>query len=139
LKLRKNNFSTLKIVYKKKQIKLNLILGITWFAVGLIGVFRHEEPKWIDYFYLVISFLYFALYFYHKNGHYVRFENGVIKQNWPYGKSLPLSEIKTIRHFAGEYTLKTEKKKLTINIDLIDEDSLLKLKNELKKLSAEWI
>ena len=54
-------------------------------------------------------------------------------------KKIKLSDVKTIKHFAGEYNLKTDKKKLTINIDLIDEDSLLKLKNELKKLSAEWI
>tara|TARA_R110000787_G_scaffold32138_17_gene84997 strand:+ start:14206 stop:14595 length:390 start_codon:yes stop_codon:yes gene_type:complete len=129
----------MKIFYKKKQVKLNLILGIMWFAVGLIGVFTNEEPKWTDYFYIFISFLYFALYFYHKKGYYLTLGNGLIQLNRPFGKKIKLSDVKTIKHFAGEYNLKTDKKKLTINIDLIDEDSLLKLKNELKKLSAEWI
>tara|TARA_R110002074_G_scaffold310650_4_gene481479 strand:+ start:1666 stop:2061 length:396 start_codon:yes stop_codon:yes gene_type:complete len=129
---------SLKIYYKKKQLKLNLVFGILWLTIGLIGVLTNEDSKWIECFYLGISFLYFALYFYHKNGHYVRFENGIIRQNWPFGKKLPLSEIKTIRHFAGEYILKTEKKRLTINIQMIDEDSLLKLKTELKKLPVKW-
>tara|TARA_R110001632_G_scaffold1883_4_gene8477 strand:- start:22200 stop:22595 length:396 start_codon:yes stop_codon:yes gene_type:complete len=129
---------SLKIYYKKKQLKLNLILGFTWLALCLISLFTNKKAEWTEYFYLASSFLYFALYFYHKNGHYVRFENGIIQQNWPFGKKLPLSEIKTIRHFAGEYILKTEKKRLTINIQMIDEDSLLKLKTKLKKLPVKW-
>jgi hypothetical protein len=129
---------SLKIYYKKKQLKLNLILGFTWLAFCLISLFTNEKAEWTEYFYLASSSLYFALYFYHKNGHYVRFENRIIRQNWPFGKKLPLSEIKTIRHFAGEYILKTEKKRLTINIQMIDEDSLLKLKTELKKLPVKW-
>ena len=49
-----------------------------------------------------------------------------------------LNEIKRIRHFAGDYILKSDNKELTINIQLIDEESLLELKTELKKLNAEW-
>lgn len=49
-----------------------------------------------------------------------------------------LNEIKRIRHFAGEYILKSELKKMKINIQLINEESLLELKTELKKLDVEW-
>ena len=49
-----------------------------------------------------------------------------------------LNEIKRIRHFAGEYILKSELKKMKINIDFIESESLSKLKTELKKLDVEW-
>ena len=49
-----------------------------------------------------------------------------------------LNEIKRIRHFAGEYILKSKLKKMKINIQLINEESLLELKTELKKLDVEW-
>ena len=47
-------------------------------------------------------------------------------------------EIKKVKHFAGEYILTSEKKKMTIDIQLVDEKSLSNLKTELKKLTVEW-
>jgi len=51
---------------------------------------------------------------------------------------MKLNEIKRIKHFAGEYILKSELKKMKINISLIEEESLSELKSELKKLNVEW-
>tara|TARA_B100000795_G_C22769374_1_gene427185 strand:- start:1354 stop:1545 length:192 start_codon:yes stop_codon:yes gene_type:complete len=50
-----------------------------------------------------------------------------------------LSKIILIKHFAGEYILRTEKRKMTITIDVIDKSSLLDLTTELKKLDVKWI
>ena len=52
---------------------------------------------------------------------------------------MDLSDIKSIKHFAGEYILRTEKRKMTITIDVIDKSSLLDLTTELKKLDVKWI
>jgi len=49
-----------------------------------------------------------------------------------------LTEIKRIKHFAGDYILKSDKTQLTINTQLIDEKSLLDIKTEMKKLNVEW-
>jgi hypothetical protein len=76
------------------------------------------------------------IYFYQKKEKYLTLENGIIKQNWPFGKKM--NEIKRIRHFAEEYTLKPELQIMKINIDLIEEESLSELKTELKKLNVEW-
>ncbi|WP_438966456.1 hypothetical protein [Flavobacterium sp.] len=86
----------MKIPYKKKQLNINLILGIVWLI------------------------------------------NGIIKENYPFGKKINLDEIKLIKHFAGDIILKTEKTELTINTLLIDEKSIPELKTELKKLNVEW-
>ncbi|MDB4191969.1 hypothetical protein N9757_00015 [Flavobacteriaceae bacterium] len=78
-------------------------------------------------------------YKYLKGTNYLITENGVLKQNYIFGKKMNLAKIKTIKHFAGEYILRTEKRKMTITIDVIDKSSLLDLTTELKKLDVKWI
>jgi hypothetical protein len=79
------------------------------------------------------------IYLYFKVKYYLSIENNIIKQNYIFGKKMDLSEIKSIKHFAGEYILRTEKIKMTITIDVIDKSSLLDLTTELKKLDVKWI
>ena len=128
----------MKIGYKKRHLNVNLIFGLIWLVWFFIGVFGKEEPNWTDYGWIVISLMYLGMYFYQKNYNYLTIENGIINVNGPFGKKLNLNEIKRIRHFAGEYILKSELKKMKINIQLINEESLLELKTELKKLDVEW-
>ena len=128
----------MKILYKKKIVNSNLILGIVWLVFGIISIVFREESNPFDYVWLVFSGIYLVLYFYQKNEKYLTIKNGVIKQNWPLGKEMNLNDIKQIRHFAGEYILKSETKKIAINIDLIDGKSIEELKTELKKLNVNW-
>ena len=84
-----------------------------------------------------MGFIY--IYLYIKVKCYLSIENNIIKQNYIFGKKMKLSEIKSIKHFAGEYILRTDKRKMTINISWVDQSSLLDLKDELKKLDAQWV
>jgi hypothetical protein len=52
---------------------------------------------------------------------------------------MELSEIKSIKHFAGEYILRTDKRKMRIDIGSIEKSSLAELRDELKKLDVQWI
>ncbi|WP_044403118.1 hypothetical protein [Lacinutrix sp. Hel_I_90] len=128
------------IRYKKKKLKINLILGWLWLAFAIIQIFilDYEKESWITYGWLLISIAYIGLYFYHYFNQYLTIENGIIKQNWPFGKKINLADIRKIRHFAGDYIVKSEKSEMTIYLQLIDEASLSDLKTELKKLNAEW-
>ena len=78
-------------------------------------------------------------YLFIKTKHYLIIENNIIKQNYIFGKKIDLSEIKSIKHFAGEYILRTDKKNMRIDIGSIEKNSLLDLKGELKKLDVQWI
>ncbi|WP_240938598.1 hypothetical protein [Arenibacter sp. 6A1] len=49
-----------------------------------------------------------------------------------------MTDINQTRKFSGDYILKTEKKELTINTQIIDPISLAKLTYELEKLDVEW-
>src|SRR5690606_14055205 len=128
----------MKIEYKKKQVNLNLFLGVLWLANAFIQTVINKNPSWFDYIWYFLSGFYLLTYFYQKNEKYLTIENGIIKQNWPFGKKMNLDEIKRIRHFAGEYILKSELQRIKMNIDLIEEKSLSDLKTELKKLNVKW-
>ena len=128
----------MKIGYKKKHLNVNLIIGLFWLIWFFVRVFEKNEPNWTDYGWIVISLMYLGLYFYQKNYKYLTIENGIINVNEPFGKKLNLTEIKRIKKFAGDYILKTDKKELTINTQIIDPNSLAELNAELEKLNVEW-
>jgi len=80
-----------------------------------------------------------SLYRYIKVKYYLIIEKDVLKQNYIFGKKMDLSEIKSIKHFAGEYILRTDKRKMRIDIGSIEKSSLAELRDELKKLDVQWI
>ena len=129
----------MKIEFKKTHLKSNLIFGIIWLGLGILNIAFEEEIRWNDYGYLFISILYLALYFYQRQNNCITIERGVIKMGGLFGKKLNLTEIESIKKFAGDYILKTDNKELTINTQMIDPNSMAVLNNELEKLQVEWI
>ncbi|WP_340202514.1 hypothetical protein [Ascidiimonas sp. W6] len=127
----------MKIKFKKKRLRVNLILGIVWIALGTLSIATDDEIRWTEYGYLVIGILYIGHYLYDLTNQYLTIENGTIRKNGLYGywKKINLNEIKWIKKFAGDYTLKTEKKELKINTELIEKDSLTELNKVLAKLN----
>ena len=128
----------MRIGYKKRHLNINLILGIVWLAIGLLNLNYDRENRWTDYGYIVFGILYLVIYFYQKQNKYIAIENGILKINGSFGKKVNLTEIKRIKKFAGNYIIKTEKKELTINTQIIDPKSLIELNEELEKLNVEW-
>ena len=129
----------MKIKYKKTTWIVNIIAALVWlFYFGII-VFEKEEPNWIDYGWIVISLIYFGLYFYQVKYDYITIENDTIRVHGPLGKKLKLKYIKIIRKFAGDYIIKSDQTEITINTKIIDSDALHKLNTELEKLNMYWI
>ena len=128
----------MKIQYKKRQLNFNLIFGIIWFVYFFVKLYFDDKLHWIDYVWILMSLTYFGSYFYQKKYKYVSIENGILTVNGPFGKKLNLTEIKRIKKFAGDYIIKTNKKELTINTQIIEPNSLAKLNAELEKLNVEW-
>ena len=71
----------MKIRYKKKHLKINLIFGIIWLVYGIILVTFVENSHWINYGWFIISAMYLGFYFYQRNEKYLSIENGIIKVN----------------------------------------------------------
>lgn len=115
---------------------MNLFLGLVWTGLGVFSLFEEENLRWLDYGYLVIGVLYIGHYLYDLMNQYLTIENGTIRKNrlYGFGSKINLNEINWIKKFAGDYTLKTESKKLKINTGLIEEKSLNELNKILEKL-----
>ncbi len=128
----------MRIRYKKKQLYINLFLGLIWLVYGVVNAVLSDSADWFDYSWFLLSGFYLTLYFYQKKEHYLTIESGIIKQNWPFGKELNLDEVKQIKLFAGDYILKTDTEELSINSQLINSESLTVLNEELAKLEIGW-
>ncbi|MDB4226466.1 hypothetical protein N9798_02435 [Flavobacteriaceae bacterium] len=127
----------MKILYSKKKRKIDLFQGLFWILLGVLGLLFSNRKNVFFYLYFIMGLIHIYLYF--KVKYYLSIENNIIKQNYIFGKKMDLSEIKSIKHFAGEYILRTYKRKMTINISWVDQSSLLDLTTELKKLDVKWI
>jgi hypothetical protein len=127
----------MKILYSKKRRKYDLFYTIFCLLIGILSLFFSETNHMFLYLYMPLGLI--SLYRYIKVKYYLIIEKGVLKQNYIFGKKIDLSEIKSIKHFAGDYILRTDKRKLTINISWVDQSSLLDLTTELKKLDVKWI
>ena len=127
----------MKILYSKERRKYDLFYTIFCLLIGIFSFFLSDTNHIFFYLYMPLGLI--SLYRYIKVKYYLTLENNEIKQNYIFGKKIDLSEIKSIKHFAGEYILRTNKRKMTINISWVDQSSLLDLKDELKKLDAQWV
>ena len=119
---------------------MNLIFGLVWlvFAIVQLFILDYENSNWIKYGWFGISLMYISVYLYEYFNQYLTIENGIIKKNSLFGKKINLNEIKRIKKFAGDYIIKTDKTELTINMQIIDPESLTDLNTELQKLNVEW-
>lgn len=126
----------MKILYSKKRRKYELFQGLFWILLFVLGLLSDRKNVFF-YLYLIMGLIH--IYLYLKVKYYLTIENNLIKQNYIFGKKIDLSEIKSIKHFAGEYILRTDTRKMRIDIGSIEKSSLVDLKGELKKLDALWV
>ena len=127
----------MKILYNKKRRKYELFQGIFWILLFVLGILFSDRKNVFFYLYLIMGLIH--IYLHLKVKHYLSIENNIIKQNYIFGKKINLSEIKSIKHFTGEYILRTDTRKMKIDIGSIEKSSLVSLKGELKKLNVQWI
>ena len=126
----------MKIKFKKKRLRANLILGIVWAIFGILSMFIDDAVRWTDYGYMLIGILYIGHYLHDRANQYLTIENGTIRKNGLYGlgRKINLKDVYWIKKFAGDYTLKTQQGDLKIDTDLIEEESLAALNRVLGEL-----
>ena len=129
------------IRFTRKRTVSFLILGLLCLVIGMGSFLAYdfEGVKRVFYVFFVISaFLNTLFYLTQYFNQYLTLKNNFIKQNFPFGKKINLSEIKEIKRFAGDYQLKKDQTTLTINTTIIAKDSLKKLTVALEELNLVW-
>ncbi|MBT8281106.1 MAG: hypothetical protein KJO16_05975 [Muriicola sp.] len=124
----------MKIKYTKKRLRANLFVGLLWLTISILKWIFNDYVNWMDGFFLAMALLYLGQYFYEWRNQYLKITKDQIAVNYPFGKKINMSEIYWIKKFAGDYILKTDKKELTINTQIIDKDSLKNLNEILAKI-----
>ena len=122
----------MKLAYRKKRVYLNLVFGVLWLLMGIVQVVLRDSVSWLDYAWFLVAAAYIGGSFYQYYFQYLTIDNNQIKMNWIWGKKIDLREVNTFKKFAGDYILKSEDAKLTINTQIMDKESLQKLNSVLQ-------
>ena len=74
----------------------------------------------------------FIIYYFENRKQYLTLKNGELIKNSLFPKKIKLTEIKSIREFAVDLKLNTEKTEFIIDTQIIEPNSLMELKKELE-------
>ena len=74
----------------------------------------------------------FIIYYFENRKQCLTLKDGELIKNTLFPKKIKLSEVKSIREFAGDLKLITQKSEFIIDTQIIEPNSLAELKNELK-------
>ncbi|MEM6515221.1 MAG: hypothetical protein AAF688_03480 [Bacteroidota bacterium] len=110
---------------------------MTWIIMGIVNIIIEEEFRWLDAFWLVLGFIFLLLYRNQQKDKFLIIDETQIKENWIFGKTIPRSEIKKVKIFAGEYTFESPKRKISVPISLIAEESKIPFLKEIDNIQSE--
>lgn len=128
----------MKVPVRKKRKYLNLGLGLAWLLLFSSKLFVDENLKGLDYFWLLLAFIYLAMYAKDVKRPYLQIEGSLLTVDaWP-AKKMDLQELVSVRKFAGDYTLRTASGKLQVSGQMMDPAYRQSWEAELKKWAPEW-
>lgn len=129
----------MKIRYSKKRFLFNSLLGGVFVVGSLLQLQRKTElSHYLIYgTQLLLGLVMVASYFYERKFQYLIIENGKLTRNRFLHKSLQLDRITKIQSFPGKIKIFTSEEKMSINTELIAEDSRNDLLKVLGSLNLE--
>ncbi|QDH80701.1 hypothetical protein FKX85_17300 [Echinicola soli] len=126
----------MKIRYSRKRLRQYLIFGSLWFILGIAALVYNAENVF-SYGYLLAGILYFVIYLFENTKQYLTIRQGIITKKHLIPKKINIKDIIHLKKFDGKYILKTIATEMKINMELIEEKSLVKLKAVLENLNVE--
>lgn len=128
------------INYSKERIKGNLTMGIGFIFIGVLLILLSEGmDQWkimsldaIGIGHIFVGIFLFAVYLFENKKQYLTVKNGEIIKNTMFPQKTKLTDIKSVRHFAGDIKLMTENGELIIDAQIVNPTSLVAFQNELK-------
>ena len=98
-----------------------------------------DDFGWVAYAYVILGVVYFFVFYLQVKQNYILIKDDILIKKYDFWtKTMKLSELKSIRKFAGDYKLRSEDDELIINTQLIEEDDLVALNKVLEELDVEW-
>ena len=125
----------MKVSYNKKKALISLILGIVWTLIGITSIAADSENNFLSGF-LIIGIAYLAIYFIQRNIPYVLITDEFIQVCNITKRKIYLKDVLEVKYFAGDYTIKSAAKELSIDTNFVEKESLPNLKKAIEELKA---
>ncbi|RXG20683.1 hypothetical protein [Leeuwenhoekiella aequorea] len=128
------------IRYAKERLTSNLRLGLFFFGTGLLLFVGELLFSGADNSMSVIGSgqifggsTLLAVYYFEYKKQYLTLRNGVLTKHTLFPKHIQLTQLKSIKEFAGDLKLITSKQEFIVNTQIVDPISLAELINELQR------
>ncbi|MEM6687113.1 MAG: hypothetical protein AAF617_15135 [Bacteroidota bacterium] len=125
------------IAYTKKHLNIHLIYAFLFTLTLCVASLKSSEV-WMLIIGILTPASFVAKYFYQKQKKYLTIEDEKIRVNTIFSNAICLNEVLSIEKYAGNYILKTSKKKLKIDTTIIEPKALAHLNSVLEKLNITW-
>ncbi|WP_127844742.1 hypothetical protein [Psychroflexus aestuariivivens] len=134
-----------KIHYSKARLKINLRVAIVLISLGIIlvslsliiGNWKNISLDAIGFGQIGGGLFMLLVYYFEKNKQYLSLNKGELIKNTLFPKKIKLKEIVSIKEFAGDLKLISAKNEFVIDTQIIETNSLLKLKGELENYNLK--
>ena len=118
------------------HLRWKFIFGLFWLILGIISITNNSE-NYFNYGYLIVSLLYFGIYFFKNKYQYLTIKDGSIILNNIFLQRISFADLNQIKKKGKSYILQSEKSELIIDTTLIDKNSLKDLKVIIKNLKSK--
>lgn len=128
----------MKFRYRKRRLRMHLIMAILWSVLGCITLLFSDKPSSFSYSYLPLGLLFFSIYVYDIKKGVLTYKSPIITQQTIPKKYFDLSKLDTIKiDIKGITLLSKTQKKLVIEPSIIKKNDLKKLKELLAKYEVK--
>lgn len=131
-----------KIKYTEKKLRNNFRMGLIFILLGIIFFLVPYVVRVGKYEFLFKAvgigeiaggIFGLVIYYYESKNQYLTFKNGELIKHTLIPKRLNLADVISVKEFAGDIRLILDEKEFIIDTNLIESNSLLELRNELKQ------
>jgi len=108
-------------------------MAILWFVLIACVLIFDDRISWTSWGWIIMGTGYNIFYAKSYLNNYLTIKDNQIIENAFFGKRISLDEVISFKSLFGDYILKTDKKELVINTQIIDPQSLEALSNYLSR------
>ena len=126
------------IPYTSKRLRKTLIMTLGYWLLFYLNVFGIKSPGYILFGFLLLAVFSTYMYFRERKLQYLTLKDGVLIRNDIWGRSIRLQEVTEIEKYAGDYILKSPKKKFRIDTHIITPEGLEALEKVLADIPLNF-
>ncbi len=123
----------LKIPVKKSKIHVHLLFAILWFALCFLSYYWDRESG-VNNFYLIMGLVYLMLILAERFRPFVILNGEAIIKQDPFPRKVLFKDISSIKNFAGDLIITTDKTELVIALQNMEEEQQKELIKRLEDL-----